>query len=93
MLKLNLFNLSEIIEDVNPIEAATAEETKGSRMEFPTSIRTTIAEFQTAYRVLFKERISRENVAVILMYYGKESVEGFTHQMKRKIAVIDADAG
>lgn len=59
----------------NQLEEVKQEENKGSRLQIPLSLLDEITKFQKAYRQLYNNKISREDVILMMMLHGKDGLK------------------
>lgn len=57
---------------LNPL---LSEESRGSRLEIPASLREQIKDVQDQFRSIFKNRITREKVILLLIVEGIEGLQ------------------
>jgi len=62
------------MEKLSTLPDLLAEESKGSRLQIPSSLQEAISTFQEAYRERNNKKISREHVIVLMMAHGAEGL-------------------
>lgn len=64
------------MEKLSTLHNLLEEESKGSRLQIPSSLQEAISTFQEAYRERNNRKISREHVVLLMMAHGAQGLAG-----------------